>query len=631
MSWLKNNWLIVLVLIIAFLLRFIPLFEYEFSFDELSALDRTRYGSFGELIKKGVQVDAHPALIQVFLFYWTKIGGTSEVWIKLPFLICGFLSCYYIFRFADKWFGYKTGVLSAIVVACSMIFLVYSSYARMYSTGVLFSILSLYYLFEIVFSSSTSLKHYCLLVLFLCLGALGNHMNALFGVLIGLFGLMLAPKRQKIYLLYAALAAAILYLPHLSTTLTQMGYSIGAGEGGWLTAPKWYACFSFVRTLFGTGLVVYLFLILFLFLGVKNKFSFMQDKKIIFLLCTFITYCLIVHFYSILKTPVLQFSVLLIAAPCIVIVMARGLSLIPDRFFSALGLLLILILLVQTIVVKQYYSLGIKQGNRSAVKQTIEAKKQYGEKNVTAIYATETFFITRYMDEFKQHYACLTSMDSIYNKPVLLERYLMSLKENFILLSDPDAGLLEQAKVYFPYVIYHDEGYFKSIFLLSKSNTGSVKDETILGDFKPGGPFVLFNFPEKYPTENNSILIDSTNEFPFYAWADFNSLHFTPGQVVLCSSVFKPQNEMGNLSFDFNIKKNDSSLFYANRNFKDFYLPEDSIQHAFSYIFMGTDLNDWDDSRLECYFWNSGKKKYLVKDLSLKVLNINPHKYSLWD
>src|ERR1035437_9226085 len=284
MTWLKNNWLIVLVLVIAFLLRFIPLFEYEFSFDELSALDRTRFDNFTDLIKKGIKIDAHPALIQVFLYYWIKIGGSSEVWVKLPFLVCGFLSCWFIFRFSAKWFGYKTGIITAIVVSCSMIFLVYSSYARMYSTGVLFAIISLYYLFEIAFGNSTKLKHYFLLGLFLLLGALSNHMGALFGLITVLLAFIYSDKKQRIYLVCTAIAAALLYLPHLSITLAQMGYSIGAGDGGWLTTPKWYACFIFLKTLFGTGLVVYLFVLLFIYSGIQSKFSFLSDKKIIFLL-----------------------------------------------------------------------------------------------------------------------------------------------------------------------------------------------------------------------------------------------------------------------------------------------------------------------------------------------------------
>ncbi|MEO8760738.1 MAG: glycosyltransferase family 39 protein, partial [Bacteroidia bacterium] len=572
MSWVKNNWLILLVLAIGFLLRFVPLFEYEYFYDELTAIDRIRYTNLSDIINNGVVPDVHPAFIQVFLYYWAKIGGTSEVWIKLPFLACGFLSCWFLFLFSKKWFGYKTGVIAAIVISCSMIFLVYSSSNHLYATAVLFSVLATYYLFEITFGNSIQLKHYILFGLFVLLGALNHHMGALYGLIIGALGVVFSQKKQRNFLLLSAIVILLFYAPNLSITLKQMSYSIGPDQGGWLTAPKWYACFSFLKTLFGTGWVIYFFISLFLFSSIKNRFGFIKDKKIIFLFTTFLTYCLIVHFYSILKSPILQFSVLLIAAPCIIIVMAKGLSLIPDKFFNTVSIILIIVFLIQTIYVKQYYSLGIKQGNRSAVVQTIEAKNKYGTDKVTAIYATEAFFVTHYMDEFKNHFTYLTSADSIYNNQVLLGRYLKSLKENYILLSDPDAILLERTKIYFPYLIYHDEGYFKDIFLLSKTNTNSIKDETILGEFKPDRSSTSFNFPEKYATENNNILIDSTNEFPFYVWADFNSLHFTLGQVVICSSVFKPQNEMRNLTFDFNIKKNDSSLFYANRNFKDFYL-----------------------------------------------------------
>src|ERR1035437_730828 len=366
MTWLKNNWLIALILVIAFLLRFIPLCNYEFSFDELSALDRTRFDNLTDLINKGIKIDAHPALIQVFLYYWIKIGGSSEVWVKLPFLVCGFLSCWFIFRFSAKWFDYKTGIITAIVVSCSMIFLVYSSYARMYATGVLFTVLSLYFLFEIAFCNSTKFKPYFLLGLFLLLRALSNHMGALFGLITGVLTFIYSDKKQRIYLIYTTIIVVLLYLPHLSITLTQMSYSIGAGEGGWLTAPKWYACFSFLKTLFGTGLVVYFFILLFIYSGIQSKFSFLSDKKIIFLLMTFVVYCLTIQLYSVYKSPILQFSVLLIGAPCIIVVVARGLSFIPDKLFTIVAIALVAVFLVQTVFIKKYYSLGIKQGIHSS-------------------------------------------------------------------------------------------------------------------------------------------------------------------------------------------------------------------------------------------------------------------------
>jgi hypothetical protein len=605
MSWLKNNWLIATVLGIAFLLRFVPLFQYEFFFDELSALDRIRYTDFSDIINKGVKTDVHPAFIQVFLFLWAKIGGTSEVWIKLPFLICGFLSCWFVFRLGNKSFDYKTGIMASIIVSCSMIFLVYSSSNHLYATAVLFAVLATNYLFEIVFGESVKIKQYVLFGLFVLLGALNHHMGALYGLIIGVLGVIFAKKKQRIFLLLAGAGILLFYLPHLSVTLTQISYSIGPDQGGWLTAPKWYACFSFLKTLFGTGFVIYLVIGLFLYAGMRNKFSFLSDKKIIFLFFAFVIYCAVIHFYSVLKTPILQFSVLSIAGPCIIWVVARGLSFVPDKLFTRMSFLLMAALLIQTIIVKQYYSLGIRQSTRSAVTQTIDAKKKYGEADVTAIYTTEAFFAKHYMDEFKQNFSYLTAFDSIFNNQVLLSRYLKSLKENYIILSEPDAVLLEKAKVYFPNVIYHDEGYFTNIFLLSKKNTESVIDETILGMYKPGGALSFFNFPEKYETENNRILLDSANEFPFYVWVDFNAPGFQIGQVVICSSAFKVCNGMSSLSFDFNIKKNDSSLFYTNRNFKDFYLTEDSLQHGFSSIFIGTEINEWKNSKLECYFWNS--------------------------
>ena len=630
-NWLKNNWLIIGVLLIAFLLRFIPLFEYEFFFDELSALDRIRFANFGDLINKGVKIDVHPALIQVFLFYWAKIGGTSEVWIKLPFLLCGFLSCWFIFRFANKWFDYKTGVISAIVVSCSMIFLVYSSSNHLYATAVLFSILSIRYLFEIIFGKSIRFKDYFLFGAFVLLGALNHHMGALLGLLTGMLGVIFSSKKQRLFLLITALGIILFYLPHLPVTLTQIGYSIGPDQGGWLTPPKWYACFSFLKTLFGTGILIYLFLLLFIYVGVKNKFSFLADKKIIFLLGTFVTYCLVVQLYSVLKTPILQFSVLLIAAPCFVIVVARGLSFIPDKMFSAVCVYLVAGFLIQTIFIKKYYSLGIKQSTKSAITQTIAAKNKYGATNVAAIYNTEPFFAKRYVDEFKQHFEYLTSADSVYNKQVLLGRYLKALKENYIILSEPDPILLERTKCCFPFVIYHQEGYFENIFLLSKLKDASMRDETIIHTYTKSTSLNPFHFPEKYPMEHTDILIDSTNEFPFYVWADFNSLHLRDGQVVMCSTIFKPYNCMADLTFDFSIQKNDTALFYTNRNFKDYYLIEDTLQQAFSYIYIGTEINEWKDSKLGCYFWNSGKKRYVIKDFRLQILDCNPHKYTLWD
>ena len=151
---IKKHWLIILIMLIGIAFRFLPLYDYEFSHDELSGLSRTAYPNFFDELYYGVKIDAHPALIQLFLWVWVTWFGYNEVYIKLPFLICGVLSIWYIYRFAVLFFNKNVGYISATIISLSFIFIVYSSYARMYIPGVLFSILLLISLFKIIFHAT---------------------------------------------------------------------------------------------------------------------------------------------------------------------------------------------------------------------------------------------------------------------------------------------------------------------------------------------------------------------------------------------------------------------------------------------------------------------------------------------
>ena len=86
---IKNNYSIIILLFLASVLRFYNFFGLQYTYDELSALNRLEFNSFNELIQKGVMPDAHPALIQVFLYYYALLFGTEEWLIKLPFILAG--------------------------------------------------------------------------------------------------------------------------------------------------------------------------------------------------------------------------------------------------------------------------------------------------------------------------------------------------------------------------------------------------------------------------------------------------------------------------------------------------------------------------------------------------------------
>ncbi len=78
---LKEHIVFICLLFSCLVLRLSPLFDYQFTLDEWSALDRVKFDSLSELIEKGVKIDAHPAFVQVLIFYLTKIFGYTT-WIQ---------------------------------------------------------------------------------------------------------------------------------------------------------------------------------------------------------------------------------------------------------------------------------------------------------------------------------------------------------------------------------------------------------------------------------------------------------------------------------------------------------------------------------------------------------------------
>src|SRR5688572_14949900 len=98
MQTLKRNIDLILILLIGFALRFSVSITHSYTNDELSAINRLRYDSFSELIDKGVKSgDMHPAGVQVFEKIWASLFGTSELALRLPFVLCGVASIAVIF------------------------------------------------------------------------------------------------------------------------------------------------------------------------------------------------------------------------------------------------------------------------------------------------------------------------------------------------------------------------------------------------------------------------------------------------------------------------------------------------------------------------------------------------------
>ena len=97
--------LLILLLCIGTLLRLWKINEMPITHDEFSALFRTQFNSFRDLIDYGIKVDGHPPLIQVLLYYYTKLVGFNALLLKLPFIIAGIASIYLLYKTGSVWFA----------------------------------------------------------------------------------------------------------------------------------------------------------------------------------------------------------------------------------------------------------------------------------------------------------------------------------------------------------------------------------------------------------------------------------------------------------------------------------------------------------------------------------------------
>ena len=241
------NFLLAFILLTGLVLRFWNFWNIPFMFDELSAMSRTVYNNFTDLIRYGVvEKDSHPAGVQVFLYYWVKLFGEREIVVKLPFLLAGFASIYVAYLIGKIWFNRTTGILTATLVSSLQFFIMYSQIARPYATG-LFLTLMMVLFWSKYFFEKDKILYLVLFVLFAALSAYNHYFSMFFAAIVGFSGLLFVKKETVIPYIISGFAIAILYIPHIGIFLSQ--FEKGS-IGGWLAAPKPTFPFQFLNYLF---------------------------------------------------------------------------------------------------------------------------------------------------------------------------------------------------------------------------------------------------------------------------------------------------------------------------------------------------------------------------------------------
>lgn len=607
-------------------LRLIPLAHYQFTYDEISALQRVNFHSFAELIGGGVKIDAHPALLQVIIFYITKWIGPGTWYIKLPFLIASLAGLVYAYVFCLRNFSAQAARIAAVVFSLSLPYVYYAPIARMYGIGVFFCLALLFHFYEIVFNGNASFKHLCLFTLFLVTGALNHHMNALFCVTVYSGGWLFILKHARLRYLLTGCAAVLLYLPHLRVTLYQLDIGgIGVEQGGWLEPPTIKAFPEFLNVIFGTGSGLLVALIILLAAWRTGVTRYPAAKRW-FPAVLFVLNFSVIFIYSVSRFPIYQHSVMLFSSTGLVIWFGSLADTKSRSFNHVITGTLLFWLGVQTYIKKDYF----RQCIRSTYEYQFNKTAEYNHESPDihgVFFDTDSVMASLFAGErtFPLSLSGSTEQQTLAG----FVRFIDTLDAGRVALgsSMPIHQAIVRSK--FPVLIENTQtqGVHYKVYSSRQADLRLLKQED--GSIASGSA----DNPDRFTYPANIELplhVQGTNEFPFLVTASYHEVVRNEGNVVLAEARVRSKDFLSDVQCVVSVTSGKKIHHYSAGITADQQLQHGEFVLRAS-LFAGRFHDQTNDStRLNIYIWNRSKQPFEILDLKVQTINHWPEKWQFW-
>lgn len=632
-SFLKNNFLLLLILVAAAVLRFYNLGNLSFSNDELSALTRAQFDSFAEMIEGGVMIDFHPAGVQTFIFYWMKIFGDGVFALRFPFAVAGIFSVLMIYLLTESHFG-KSAALLAASALCFLEFpLTYSQLARPYSFGVLFILLSAYFWTKLVFCGrhknaleKKQILNYTGFVFSMSAATHTHYFALMLAGIIGISGLFYLKKSNYKQYILSGIIIVLLFVPELKILTHQM--SIG-GLSSWLGKPNSNFLPSFLYYCFNnSNFIIYLFTSILIagFLLVKTPVKFSSFHFL--LLAWFFLPFVVGYYYSIWRNPVLQYSTLLFGFPFFLIFL---ISFITENFVSVKfrNLFILAFLLTgtfNTVIAKKYYNTYHFGVFKEIAEQTIKWKDQYGGENITSVinlispkYIQYYFAkmnrkvdVSLYKTEEQEDLARLMELTDTTTTPYFLYAWTN-------IGHPPEA--IQIIKNKFPLVI-ENHFYFNSEVTLFKKGSDSVSFKLLFQkkiDFEDSSSEneLLVRNNSFAHTGSNSQKLNDQTEFSISYTENLRDIKHTKNTMVSGSAWFFTPDSSADAALVLSFERYGKPFEWYSNDFKKYNLHPGKWQQ----IVITRPLPELKtgNETIKFYVWNPNKQTFYIDDLELKI------------
>ncbi len=624
------------VLLLAVFIRFYNYNNVPYTHDELSALSRLEFPDMSSLIENGIRPDGHPALVHLFLYAWTNIVGTSEEWVKLPFVLFGIISVLLTYKIGKKWFSESAGLFAALFMACTQFFIIYSHYARPYISGCFLALILVDSLLKILFDKQSRKSTYIIFAVSLALCALDHHMCALFAFISAVCGLLFIRRDILVPYFVSCVGAVLLYLPHLSITLSQ--FSIG-GVGGWLTPPPQNFLLKFIFFLFhysypALGIIAGLIL-LSRFTGSKVKTDSPKIKIRILLFLVFVLSWLIPHLYSVFVNPLMQYSTLIFSAPCFLLLIFSFMrENNPVLKWSSL-FLMSGVLFFTLAKDRKYFQLNFRQGFEEFVLSVNHFQKTYPDKKVLAVVKAENWFIDFYKNKYgvEADFICQPN-DYIYSSTDLKPK-LDSAKADIVLVGNMEPSQIYQVQNYYPKLVKYDFGYtYELMVFCNDCEAAEVSGPRVKKSLELNLNAVdSFRYNKSKiitDTINKSLAlkIDESDEYPLEISSKMNEWTPVAGNHFLVEVTVNNTDSL-NALICTTINNSDSTIYFSASHLQGYLINGKKITKAFHSAFVQGNFENMKNETLKVFLWNKDHYSFNVYTFKLSLIDLNPYRYGL--
>lgn len=627
-----NQWLLLGIILLGAILRFYNYFDIPYTHDEISALLRTDFENFNDLIEEGVKKnDFHPAGIQVFLYYWVQLVGSSEWIVKLPFTLASIASIYLAYQIGKKWRNETVGLLFAVFSATSQYAIIYGTIARPYASG-LFFVLLLVNAFINMCQSQNFWRNWMLFVLAGTLCAYNHHYSLLVAGLIGILGVFIVPKKLTVKYIFSAVPIFILYLPHLPILSYQMGIGGVGGEEGWLGPPSSHFFWDYIQYLFHysswtllfTGiLIVYGFFNTAIHSKTASETSISYIKFLLISIIVFFVPLALGYYYSIYINPIIQFSILIFSHLFLYgILFGHFKNLSPLK--NGIILSIIAIVNVSTLIyTRQHYKLHYTSIHEKVADDLVAYRKStpklpaviFGDWGMRKFHSQQNGFEPSYhkFEEFESNNQFIAFLDSIKNE-----------YEYFYFggISQMHPLLIPLIQNYFPHIKEQKNYNGGSTYLFSKKGGKSLVKH--ISNYS-SNQWKLMNPEILKKNENNYYIIDSLQEFGPSITFDLSQTISRPSNFVDIHIPLNPIDSTHEFLIVSQFELPDTIFQWESSSSKHQLLRGQCKELVHTVRLY--DLHEYEAVKLKIILWNITKKRVEFKDIQITERQGNPFLY----